>query len=451
MTTRYFFIEPIDLLAFRGNRLFGDEGTFGETSVVPPPSVFAGAFRSHLLSQMSPQQQDEFRKGNRPDCPEGEQLGTYREPGTFRLRWLSLGRKRADGGSDVVFELLVPTPSDVAVSTLSDKAAGDAAAEGAGTGAEAYVADLISPPPEVACSSAVTGSLSAIARASRVKSSGGYLSQQGYKSYLAGEDSLETVSPNEIYTYDDRVGIALDLDTRTAEEGKIYSARFLRLRKDTGCSVGYVVGIAGAEALNSRGAIRLGGEGKAAFFEEIAADTVSRIMPRADYSRIMETRRFKIILLTAGVFTKGWIPDMFKPTNSGGPGDLDGTGSTGGAGGQGGWVLNYEGIRARLISLSLPRPNTISGWDMYKGKPKPALRVAHAGSVYYLELEEGSEDDLQKLDNHLACPTPGNSSSVNLDLRSRSIEGFGIARLGAMGTGKSQEHAQQEQLQQERK
>ena len=44
------FIEPLDVLFLRGNKLFGDPGSHGESLVPPWPSVAAGALRSRMLA-----------------------------------------------------------------------------------------------------------------------------------------------------------------------------------------------------------------------------------------------------------------------------------------------------------------------------------------------------------------------------------------------------------------
>ena len=44
------FIEPLDVLFLRGNKLFGDPGSFGEAMIPPWPSVAAGALRSRMLA-----------------------------------------------------------------------------------------------------------------------------------------------------------------------------------------------------------------------------------------------------------------------------------------------------------------------------------------------------------------------------------------------------------------
>ena len=44
------FIEPLDVLFLRGNKLFGDPGSYGEALIPPWPSAAAGALRSRLLA-----------------------------------------------------------------------------------------------------------------------------------------------------------------------------------------------------------------------------------------------------------------------------------------------------------------------------------------------------------------------------------------------------------------
>ena len=48
--TQYRFLEPLDVLFLRGNKLFGDPGSYGESLIPPWPSVAAGALRSRILA-----------------------------------------------------------------------------------------------------------------------------------------------------------------------------------------------------------------------------------------------------------------------------------------------------------------------------------------------------------------------------------------------------------------
>jgi CRISPR-associated protein Cmr3 len=72
------FIEPLDVLALRGNKLFGDPGSYGESLVPPWPSVASGAIRSMMLA----------RDGDPAAFAAGQKhptLGTPTEPGPFTV------------------------------------------------------------------------------------------------------------------------------------------------------------------------------------------------------------------------------------------------------------------------------------------------------------------------------------------------------------------------------
>ncbi|MEN9559070.1 MAG: hypothetical protein RLZZ502_281, partial [Pseudomonadota bacterium] len=50
MSPTTLFIEPLDVLFLRGNKLFGAAGSFGDCLVPPRPAVASGAIRSALLA-----------------------------------------------------------------------------------------------------------------------------------------------------------------------------------------------------------------------------------------------------------------------------------------------------------------------------------------------------------------------------------------------------------------
>ena len=63
--SQHLFIEPADVLILRANQLFGDAGSYGQTQVLPWPSVMAGALRSALLAHDGWDLQA-FASGERP-------------------------------------------------------------------------------------------------------------------------------------------------------------------------------------------------------------------------------------------------------------------------------------------------------------------------------------------------------------------------------------------------
>ncbi|MDD3649933.1 type III-B CRISPR module-associated Cmr3 family protein, partial [Immundisolibacter sp.] len=100
------FIEPLDVLFLRGNKLFGDPGSHGEALIPPWPSVASGALRSRMLADAG---LDLFAFGRgEVDHPS---LGTPAAPGPFTITGFHLARRHADGR----VELLMAPPADLVV------------------------------------------------------------------------------------------------------------------------------------------------------------------------------------------------------------------------------------------------------------------------------------------------------------------------------------------------
>ena len=102
------FIEPLDVLVLRANKLFGDPGSYGESLVPPWPSVAAGAIRSAVLA----------REGDAFAFARGEwshpALGTPSEPGPFTVTAFHLARR-----GDRVEPLFEP-PADIVIERDDD-------------------------------------------------------------------------------------------------------------------------------------------------------------------------------------------------------------------------------------------------------------------------------------------------------------------------------------------
>src|SRR5690625_3431580 len=110
MTHTYRFMEPVDVLFMRGNKLFGAPGSYGESLVPPWPSLAAGAIRSRMLVDEGIDLK-RFAKGQ----IEHPQLGTPQKPGDFTVTAFQLARRHADGR----VEILVQPPADLVVSADS--------------------------------------------------------------------------------------------------------------------------------------------------------------------------------------------------------------------------------------------------------------------------------------------------------------------------------------------
>ena len=84
------FIEPLDVLVLRGNKLFGDPGSYGESLVPPWPSVAAGAIRSAILARDGDPFAFAKEQWKHPT------LGTPSEPGPFTITAFHLARRQGD-------------------------------------------------------------------------------------------------------------------------------------------------------------------------------------------------------------------------------------------------------------------------------------------------------------------------------------------------------------------
>lgn len=349
-TTEHHFIEPLDVLFLRGNKLFGDPGSHGESLVPPWPSAAAGALRSHLLAHDSVDFAA-FAQGqvNHPS------LGTPQTPGSFALTGFTLAHKQSDG----MVEPLHPLPADLVVT--DDKTS----------------RSIQSLRPLAATHGLLSSSgfkqLPVLAEPERRKATSGlWLTQQGWQHYLQGQlpnPKTDLVSVSDLWTIDPRVGIGLHADTRSADDGKLFTTQAVALKP----GVGFVASVRGA-TLPAQGTLRLGGDGRAANSSKTALQS-----PHPDLQSIATRGRCRMVLTTPGLFTQGWLPNGFtqQADNS--------------------YLFNLHGVRARLVCATVPRSETVSGWDLARWQPKAAMRAAPTGSVYWLDQLEATPEALDKL------------------------------------------------------
>ncbi len=350
MKTHSLFIEPLDVLFLRGNTLFGHAGSYGESAVPPKPSVLAGALRSALLAAKG----HDFSAFARGEVSDPE-LGTPDAPGSFALTGLGLARREHLEGH---VEPLFAMPADLVIH------------QGSSNGCLSRVRPTVL--HSALRSSKATPVAAVHAQAKREKiESGGWLSMQGWKCYLAGEPvhTSQTVMSASLWKSETRIGIGLDSTRRRAADGQLFSSQAIALHKSEEFEVGFFVTVRGIEIADTT-MLRLGGDGRAAI-----AHRVPGMCPEPNYIALAEARRFRVVLTTPGLFEGGW-----RPT---------GTDASG--------AFSLHGVRGKLACAAVARPEVVSGFDLAKGCPKPAQRVAPTGSVYWLEDVDATPDSLHKL------------------------------------------------------
>ena len=392
-----YFIEPFDVLFLRGNRLFGDPGSFGESVMPPWPSVAAGALRSALLAHRGIDAAA-FARGK---ITSDTELGTPACPGTFALTGFSLARRYA-GPDGCCVETLHPIPADLTVQATHDGAveARRITPHGGADGIE---------------SSAATERLAVLAEPERSKPvSGQWMNAEGWNVHLAGraiDAQRHLVSSRELWAVDTRIGIALDPAQRKAADGALFTSQAVALHKrehppaehgihDRAQSfdVGFLAEVTGATLPNAL-TLRFGGDGRAAQATLVSASDATHphwdaITPptegasastggeaaHPDYDAITRAGRCRLILTTPGLFTGGWRPTGACTTSDGLRFDL-------------------HGVTGRIVCAAVPRAEVVSGFDLARRRPKPAQRVAPAGSVYWLDDLKADTQTLRELVN----------------------------------------------------
>lgn len=352
------FLEPLDVLFLRGNKLFGDAGSYGEALVPPWPSVAAGALRSRMLADAGVDVAA-FARGQL----EHPALGRPSAPGPFTVTAFYVARRSENGR----IELLLPPPADLVVAEHDGKQVTVRALKPTALPTEAGIQSLAPLPL-----------LPVLAEAERSKPAGGYwLKESGWRQYLRGETpgAHDLVKSGELWSFDHRVGVGLQATTRRADDGKLFSAQAVALKQ----GVGFIAAVRGAEPPTS-GTVRLGGDGRAAALHAAQLD-----WPEPDYNTIARERRCRLVLTSPGIFERGWLPTgAAEPSQNGVPFEL-------------------HGVRGRIVAAAVPRAEVVSGWDLAQWRPKPAHRVAPTGSVYWLELDGSVTADAlrQWVDNGL--------------------------------------------------
>jgi CRISPR-associated protein Cmr3 len=392
-TRQMLFIEPLDVLVLRGNKLFGDPGSFGESLVPPWPSVAAGAIRSALLAHKGvdlPQ----FAAGQVPD-PE---LGTPANPGPFRIMQFRLACRFADGR----VEPLYAPPADLVISRK-----------------DADTLECVRMRPQELSngvqSSAATLWHAVLPERERTKPESGYwLTHGGWHAYLQGgeiDPSAMLVKTGDLWGYDARVGVGLDAATRSAAEGKLFTVQAVAMRKRhhgkaQDYDVGFLAEIEGA-TLPQALMLRFGGDGRAARASLVSASVGT---PNV-VDQILQNRRCRLILTSPGIFPDGWLPTGCV---------CDGDGSL---------RFDLHGVRGRLVCAAVPRAEVVSGWDVAKWQPKPAQRVAPTGSVYWLDQLEATAEALRALVERGFWSAPCEDAA-------RRAEGFNQATIAVWTSGR---------------
>jgi CRISPR-associated protein Cmr3 len=209
-----------------------------------------------------------------------------------------------------------------------------------------------------------------------------YINDIDFSDYQNFNENIDfqAVKNDEIYITEPKVGIARENTTNTTEESKIYRVGMIRPEKE----VKFIINFEGLE-LEDKGFFKIGAENKIAHYKKI------NNLPEINYPEFIENKYLKIYLSTPAIFNNGHLPEFIEKGE-------------------------FEGIKIKLLTYALGKPQYFGGFDMKKRKPKTMRKAVPAGSVYYLEV-----------DNAKALADKIHGKSISEQLQN---EGFGICFCG---------------------
>jgi CRISPR-associated protein Cmr3 len=325
-------LRPLEVLFCRDGRPF-DAASRVEGGM-PGPQTLAGALRTALLARHGLDFADfARRRRQQPTTPVREVLAGMGAPG-----WVLAARIRGpflalDGDCP---EPLLPAPATLA----TDKAGGFLLARPLPTGA-------LPGWPEGERRPLWFGG-----EPDR-KAEGGFLSLAGVRDFLDGglPDRATLRRPDELFGFDTRTGIEIDMHALTSSEGGIYGIRLLALKAHV-CL--YAEAILDGEPADVRewfrGLLPLGGEGRYVVVEPV--EPVD--WPAAGGG----PKRLWLLATPAFVRHDGdlALPDGLPP--------------------------------AQVRAAASGPPVAVSGWDVARNSPRPVRFAVPAGSVYFVDGED---------------------------------------------------------------
>lgn len=327
MTTMKLFLSPVDVWLFRDGRPFDAGADHYARSLFPPyPSVMQGAIRAYHLIVQGVDLSDRGAIARA--------VGTAEDFGSLRLRGPFIARREAGGR----LTRYLPVPADAAPcddrhpKAITPQPATDRKVI---TSADDRLPLLLFPHPLEAGK----------------REWGGWLDEAQLRRCMQGEPVMP-IHADALFTTENRYGIGMDSDRRATQQGQLYAAEFIRPHE----GVGLYVEVSGYDGWPQRGLVRIGGEGRAARFEQVeAADWPAPPQPLP--------RRFKLYFATPAYFSQGWQPAD--------------------------WRTFFEGD-VRLKAVALNRYESRGGFDYAAGGQKSARRFVPAGSVYFFECGESA-------------------------------------------------------------
>ncbi|MEK4885045.1 type III-B CRISPR module-associated protein Cmr3 [Bacillus sp. FSL W8-1127] len=337
-------LTPVDTFFFKNHRVTeAGEDTVMESMFPPRPNTIYGALRAAYIHTHTTF--DEFVRET--DEHVKRWMGTPNQRGEFQLQYCALTYKQ---------DILLPLPLDYQV--IEEK-----------NSLKAY--PLLLSKDEKPSSLQGKWRLASTRREKTKSSQHQYVSLREWKHAILHEAPISSlISLSKLVVREEKVGIRLDRESRTAQEGHLYRVTQGRFRDDGALAV-Y---IGNGPDFSKVKFARIGGENRPWIIQR--SEETFTLWDEKEQKQLAEkiaqTKVAKIIFLSPAIFERGSRPHDFDDEK----------------------MTLPNGVTVKWLTAAIGRPELYGGWDIVRHRPKPRKWMVPAGSVIYVKVEE---DDISKL------------------------------------------------------
>jgi CRISPR-associated protein Cmr3 len=335
-----YLVMPNDTLFFRGGEPMEMSESHFQTSVFPPsPETFIGAVRTSVVAHNGDSDFEGYKNGKYIETSWFKEIGFKEMPNVFGFVGPFLIK-----GKDV----LLPPPSNLFI---------DVDRRSFALAFPRYFQETVNS--------------SALSHIMWIHETGGlagkdwkpvqnYVTLDGMKKYLKGfintlNFKTDFVDNNVLFETESRTGIALKKQNlRTALSGHLYMTSHIRLAE----TVGMIFILEGVPSLPNSLIMRLGGENRTAWCEKIVDITMPSYQENVEF--LVTTVPIKTYKVADGIPVTEFLDEDR-------------------------YVILPGGVKSKLISYAVNRPQLFGGWDLAVQKSKAMVQYVPAGSVFYFE------------------------------------------------------------------
>ncbi|WP_044893105.1 type III-B CRISPR module-associated Cmr3 family protein [Bacillus alveayuensis] len=218
------------------------------------------------------------------------------------------------------------------------------------------------------------------------------------EAYLKHKEISDLIKMSQFLEGEEKLGIALDYDERKSSESMLYQMIKWRFKEDGSL----VVYTSSSPDFSKISYARVGGENRPWYvtqkdepFQLWTQEELQMIHEQVQKNKVegLETYYARIILLTPAIWKNGSKPNHFD----------------------GEYLTLPNGLKVRLLTAAMGRPELYGGWDIVRNRPKTRKFMVPAGTVLYVEVDKDQLEDLLSLANGIMLTDEGEQ------------EGFGFA------------------------